>query len=438
MEIYRTIIEKLREWKLRSNRKPLIISGVRQTGKTWIMKHFGKEEFEATAYFNFDIDDGLQSVFANHKNPLRILEELKLYTDVEITAGKTLIIFDEIQECGEALNSLKYFCEDAPQYHIVAAGSLLGVALNKVKSFPVGKVEFLDIYPLSFKEFLIAKDAKTFNFVDNLERIEPLPEIIFNKLGEYYRQYMAVGGMPEAVNSFLSNASMDDVDKCLDYILSAYSRDFSKHAQGKDVPKILSIWDSIPSQLAKENRKFVFKLVRPGARAREYEDALLWLNSAGMIFRVFRNTKPALPLKAYDDVSAFKIYLCDVGLLRRLSSLPAEIVISQNPLYAEFKGASAENYVLQSLVQQVEPTPRYWVSEGKAEVDFLIQYKTEIIPVEVKSGGNLMGKSLAVYGQKFNPRIKLKFSLNNLAVYQNVINIPLFLADWTTKLVDKV
>lgn len=438
MEIYRTIIEKLREWKLRSNRKPLIISGVRQTGKTWIMKHFGKEEFEATAYFNFDIDDGLQSVFANHKNPLRILEELKLYTDVEITAGKTLIIFDEIQECGEALNSLKYFREDAPQYHIVAAGSLLGVALNKVKSFPVGKVEFLDIYPLSFKEFLIAKDAKTFNFVDNLERIEPLPEIIFNKLGEYYRQYMAVGGMPEAVNSFLSNASMDDVDKCLDYILSAYSRDFSKHAQGKDVPKILSIWDSIPSQLAKENRKFVFKLVRPGARAREYEDALLWLNSAGMIFRVFRNTKPALPLKAYDDVSAFKIYLCDVGLLRRLSSLPAEIVISQNPLYAEFKGASAENYVLQSLVQQVEPTPRYWVSEGKAEVDFLIQYKTEIIPVEVKSGGNLMGKSLAVYGQKFNPRIKLKFSLNNLAVYQNVINIPLFLADWTTKLVDKV
>ncbi|MBR4325702.1 MAG: ATP-binding protein [Bacteroidales bacterium] len=438
MEIYRTIIEKLREWKLRSNRKPLIISGVRQTGKTWIMKHFGKEEFEATAYFNFDIDDGLQSVFANHKNPLRILEELKLYTDVEITAGKTLIIFDEIQECGEALNSLKYFCEDAPQYHIVAAGSLLGVALNKVKSFPVGKVEFLDIYPLSFKEFLIAKDAKTFNFVDNLERIEPLPEIIFNKLGEYYRQYMAVGGMPEAVNSFLSNASMDDVDKCLDYILSAYSRDFSKHAQGKDVPKILSIWDSVPSQLAKENRKFVFKLVRPGARAREYEDALLWLNSAGMIFRVFRNTKPALPLKAYDDVSAFKIYLCDVGLLRRLSSLPAEIVISQNPLYAEFKGASAENYVLQSLVQQVEPTPRYWVSEGKAEVDFLIQYKTEIIPVEVKSGGNLMGKSLAVYGQKFNPRIKLKFSLNNLAVYQNVINIPLFLADWTTKLVDKV
>lgn len=438
MEIYRTIIEKLREWKLRSNRKPLIISGVRQTGKTWIMKHFGKEEFEATAYFNFDIDDGLQSVFANHKNPLRILEELKLYTDVEITAGKTLIIFDEIQECGEALNSLKYFCEDAPQYHIVAAGSLLGVALNKVKSFPVGKVEFLDIYPLSFKEFLIAKDAKIFNFVDNLERIEPLPEIIFNKLGEYYRQYMAVGGMPEAVNSFLSNASMDDVDKCLDYILSAYSRDFSKHAQGKDVPKILSIWDSIPSQLAKENRKFVFKLVRPGARAREYEDALLWLNSAGMIFRVFRNTKPALPLKAYDDVSAFKIYLCDVGLLRRLSSLPAEIVISQNPLYAEFKGASAENYVLQSLVQQVEPTPRYWVSEGKAEVDFLIQYKAEIIPVEVKSGGNLMGKSLAVYGQKFNPRIKLKFSLNNLAVYQNVVNIPLFLTDWTTKLVDKV
>lgn len=438
MEIYRTIIEKLREWKLRSNRKPLIISGVRQTGKTWIMKHFGKEEFEATAYFNFDIDDRLQSVFANHKNPLRILEELKLYTDVEITAGKTLIIFDEIQECGEALNSLKYFCEDAPQYHIVAAGSLLGVALNKVKSFPVGKVEFLDIYPLSFKEFLIAKDVKTFNFVDNLERIEPLPEIIFNKLGEYYRQYMAVGGMPEAVSSFLSNASMDDVDKCLDYILSAYSRDFSKHAQGKDVPKILSIWDSIPSQLAKENRKFVFKLVRPGARAREYEDALLWLNSAGMIFRVFCNTKPALPLKAYDDVSAFKIYLCDVGLLRRLSSLPAEIVISQNPLYAEFKGASAENYVLQSLVQQVEPTPRYWVSEGKAEVDFLIQYKTEIIPVEVKSGGNLMGKSLAVYGQKFNPRIKLKFYLNNLAVYQNVINIPLFLADWTTKLVDKV
>ena len=436
MELYRTIIEKLREWKHRPNHKPLIIKGVRQTGKTWIMKHFGKEEFETTAYFNFDTEDSLKSVFFKHKDPMRIIEELRLYTDSQIVAEKTLIIFDEIQECGEALNSLKYFCEDAPQYHIIAAGSLLGVTLSNVTSFPVGKVEILDLYPLSFKEFLIARDSKIFNYVDSINSIEPLPEIIFNKLGEYYRQYMAIGGMPEAVSIFFNNGSIEQVDKCLDYILAAYTRDFAKHAPKNDVPKIIAIWDSVPSQLAKENRKFVFKLVRPGARAREYEDALMWLNSAGMIYRVFCCTKPALPIKAYDDISAFKIYVCDVGLLRRLSSLSADVVMSQNPLYAEFKGASAENYILQSLVQQTDPLPRYWTSEGKAEVDFLIQHRSEIIPVEVKSGGNLMGKSLAVYGDKFSPRIKIKYSLNNLALYNNVINIPLFLSDWSERFME--
>ena len=436
MELYRDIISKLRDWKAKSDRKPLIIKGVRQTGKTWIMKHFGKTEFEHTAYFNFDTDESLAEVFMTHKNPKRIVEQLRLHTDVEITAGKTLIIFDEIQECNEALNSLKYFCEDAPEYHIVAAGSLLGVTLSKGKSFPVGKVEFLDLYPLSFKEFLIAKDKKSFDYIENLTKVEPLPEIMFNKLSEYFRQYLAVGGMPAAVKKFLENASMDDIDKELDYILAAYARDFSKHAPDKDIPRIISIWESVPSQLAKENRKFVYKLIRPGARAREYEDALLWLNSAGMIYRVFCSAKPGLPLKAYDDISAFKIYLCDIGLLRRLSVLPADAVVGNNPLYTEFKGAMSENYVLQSLVPQLDLTPRYWTSEGKAEVDFLIQYKTEIIPVEVKSGTNLVGKSLIVYGEKFSPKTKIRYSLSNLKNDGRVVNIPLFLADWTRRFLE--
>lgn len=435
MELYRSIIEDLKAWKKRPDRKPLILKGARQTGKTWILEYFGKTEFEHVASFNFDKDESLNEIFENTKNPERIISQLKLHTDSPILPQKTLLIFDEIQECNKALNALKYFCEDAPEYAVVAAGSLLGVTLSKGDSFPVGKVEFLNLYPLTFKEFLKTNDGKTYQFIEELSAIEPLPQIIADKLNEYYRQYLVVGGMPAAVKAFMQNKGMEEVKRVQRFILDAYVLDFSKHADNKDIPRIISIWNSIPSQLAKENRKFVYKMVKPGARARDYEDALLWLENAGLIYRVFCCSKPFLPLKSYDDLSAFKIYLADIGLLRELAGLPPEVIISGNTTYTEFKGALAENYILQSLVCQLEILPRYWTSVGKAEVDFVIQLDVDIIPIEVKSDTRLGGKSLSVYDMNYQPSYKLRYSLNNLKMDGNLINIPLYLADWTTKLV---
>lgn len=435
MELYRSIIENLKDWKNRPDRKPLILKGARQTGKTWILEHFGRTEFEYVASFNFDKDNSLNEIFENTKVPERIISQLKLHTDSPILPGKTLIIFDEIQECNKALNALKYFCEDAPEYTVVAAGSLLGVTLSKGDSFPVGKVEFMELYPLTFREFLKVNDEKIYLFIEELTILEPLPQIVADKLTEFYRQYLVVGGMPAAVKAFMENKGLDEVKREQRFILDAYTLDFSKHAENKDIPRIISIWNSIPSQLAKENRKFIYKMVKPGARARDYEDALLWLENAGLIHRVFCCTKPFLPLKSYDDFSAFKIYLSDIGLLRELSGLPTEAVLTGNTVYTEFKGALAENYVLQSLACQLEILPRYWTSIGKAEVDFVIQSGTHIIPVEVKSENRLGGKSLSVYDANYHPVYKIRYSLNNLKVDDNLINIPLYLADWTRRLV---
>ena len=437
MELYRSVIEELKAWKSRKDRKPLVMRGARQTGKTWMLKYFGNTEYIHLAYFNFDDDDTLKDVFQRTKDPKRIIEELKLHTDAPINPDDTLIVFDEIQGCNKALNTLKYFCEDAPEYHVVAAGSLLGVTLSKGDSFPVGKVEFCDMYPLTFKEFLMTADSKICHYIDTMETVTALPEIISVKLEEYYRQYIITGGMPAAVKAFLEGKSMTDVDRELNFILSAYSNDFSKHADGRDVPRIINIWNSIPSQLAKENRKFIYKLVRPGARAREYEDALLWMNSAGLLYRVFCCTKPNIPIKAYDDVASFKIYMCDVGLLRRLASLPPEVVLNGNGTYVEFKGAIAENYILQSLVTQYDVKPRYWTSVGKAEVDFVIQHGTNVIPIDVKSGTRLTGKSLYIYDGLYHPQLKIRFSLNGLKRDDNLLNIPLYLADWTKQIVSK-
>lgn len=434
MELYRDIIEKLQAWKEKLARKPLIVKGARQTGKTWILQYFGRTEFEYVASFNFEKDDALHNIFENTKDPERIIAQLKLHTDSPILPQKTLIFFDEIQECNKALNALKYFCEDAPEYAVVAAGSLLGVSLSKGDSFPVGKVEFLELHPLTFKEFLRANDVKLFNYIEELIEIAPLPQIVENKLTEYYRQYLVIGGMPAAVKAFMENKGMDEVKREQQFILNAYALDFSKHAENKDIPRIISIWNSIPSQLAKENRKFIYKMVKPGARARDYEDALLWLENAGLVFRVFCSAKPFLPLKSYDDLSAFKIYISDIGLLRELSGLPPEAILTGNTAYTEFKGALAENYVLQSLVSQLEVLPRYWTSAGKAEVDFVVQMGTDIVPIEVKSDTRLGGKSLAIYDINYHPTYKIRYSLNNLKMDNNLINIPLYLADWTIKL----
>jgi predicted AAA+ superfamily ATPase len=434
MDIERTIFEKLSVWKANSDRKPLLLMGARQTGKTWAMQAFGKRYFEHTAYFNFEKDEGLHAVFEGTKDVQRILGQLVFHTKSPIKPQTTLLVFDEIQECNKALNSLKYFCEDASEYAVIAAGSLLGVSMSKGDSFPVGKVDFLQLYPLNFREFLAAESPELFNFATQINSAEELPLIMFNRLTESFRKYQLTGGMPKVASDFLDNKGVEKVETDLQNILNAYALDFSRHAEKKDIPKITDIWRSIPSQLSRENRKFLYKLVKTGARAREYEDALLWLQQAGLIYRIFANTKPALPLSGYDDLTAFKIYLSDVGLLRRLAKLPPEVIVNNSPLYVEFKGAMTENMVLQSLVSQFEVMPRYWTSQRNAEVDFLLQNGLNIIPVEVKSAHSITGKSLTLYNELHNPDFRVRFSFNNLRKDGNLLNIPVFLADWTKQL----
>lgn len=434
MEIKRDIMTALLKWKQQPERKPLIIQGARQIGKTWIMRKFGEEYFDYVAYFNFDASEELCREFENTKSPGRLIDILRLYTEYPIKPGQTLIIFDEIQQSNKALNSLKYFCEEAPEYHILAAGSLLGVSLSQGDSFPVGKVEFQRMYPVTFREFLRADTPQMYEYMENLTEIAPLPEIVMGRVGEAYRRYQVCGGMPAAVVAMLKKQGVQEVEEIQRSILTAYSLDFAKHAPGKDIPRIAAIWNSIPSQLAKENRKFIYKLVKTGARAREYEDGLLWLEHAGMIYRIFCSSKPRLPLSAYDDLSAFKIYMCDGGLLRVMAQLPADVLWSENPLYIEFKGAMAENMVLQSLVAHFDAMPRYWTSEATAEVDFLLQDGTSLLPVEVKSGTRLSGKSLGIYMDRFPVELALRYSMNNLKRDEAILNIPIFLADWTDKL----
>lgn len=436
MKIRREIIDRLRQWKNSENRKPILLKGARQTGKTWIMQEFGRECFEYTAEFNFDKVEELSAIFEKTKDVNRILKELTLFTEVPIEPQKTLIIFDEIQLCEGALNSLKYFCEDAPQYHIIAAGSLLGVAIRKKKmSVPVGKVQILKMHPITFKEFLFAADERTYQYVNELDTLDALPEIILNKLELEYKRYLICGGMPEAVTTLLENKGMQEVEDTLQNILDLYTLDFSKYASATDIPRINSLWATLPSQLAKENRKFIYRIIRSGARAREYEDALLWLEEAGLIYRIFNITKPGLPLSAYQDLSVFKVYACDCGLLRRLSKLSPETILSGNIGFTEFKGALTENAILQSLVSQNDVMPYYWSSENRAEVDFVLQRPTDIIPVEVKSETRISGKSLSVYTNKFSPRLRIRFSMNNLKENDGLLSCPIPLADWVNKIV---
>ena len=438
MNIKRDIINTLKRWKDSENRKPLILKGTRQTGKTWVMREFGGQCFKYIAEFNFDKTTELTEIFQKTKDVKRILNDLVLFTDVPIVPEDTLIIFDEIQECDGAFNSLKYFYEDAPEYHVIAAGSLLGVSIRKKKmSVPVGKVEILNMKPVSFKEFLHYSDFKIYDFVENISCIEPLPVIVFNRLYEEYRRYLVCGGMPEAVVALLGNRGMNALEVTLQNILDLYTLDFSKYADAINIARINNIWNSLPSQLARENRKFVYKVVKTGARAREYEDALLWLEEAGLVYRVFNVSKPGIPLSAYKDISAFKLYSFDCGILRRLSKLSPEVILSGHLGFTEFKGALAESAVLQSLVPQFDEKPYYWTSEGKAEIDFLLQTATEIIPIEVKSENRVSGKSLSVFHAKYNPKTRIRFSLNNLKYENGLINIPSFLADWTNKIIKK-
>ena len=430
----RFIIEKLKEWKESKDRKPLILKGARQVGKTYILKQFGEENYEGVAYFNFDHDEDLYNLFENTKDPKRILEQLSFIYGKAIMPEKTLIIFDEIQECPNALNALKYFYEEANEYHIACAGSLLGIRLSHT-SFPVGKVDFLNMYPMSFSEFLIADNAQNLvDYMKSLNKIERIPDIFFNQLSEKLKAYFIIGGMPEAVNAWVNEKDMELVNKIQENILSAYESDFSKHTQDSEANKISLIWNSIPSQLAKENKKFLYQAVKEGARAREYEGALNWLNDANLIYKIYNITKPDFPLKAYNDLSAFKIYMNDTGLLRKMANLDSKIVVEGNRLFEEFKGAFTENYVLNTLNTILNALPNYFTFD-RNEIDFVMQYKNNIIPIEVKANKLTNNISLTKYNEKYNNEISIRFSMNNLVKDGKVINIPLFLIEYMEKFI---
>ncbi|MBQ3733999.1 MAG: ATP-binding protein [Bacteroidales bacterium] len=436
MIIERDIINKFKAWKDAPKRKPILLKGARQIGKTWAMEAFGKECFNYCVKFDFDRQPEVKSVFQATKDPSRLVKELTLYCNQPIIAGETLMIFDEIQECEEALNSLKYFCDEAPQYHIIAAGSLLGVAVKKRKmTVPVGKVNIVNMFPVTFKEFLRASDARTNEFLESLDEIRHLPEIIMNKLRTEYRRYQVSGGMPEAVVALLDNQGIGAVESVLQDILDLYELDFAKYAEPREIPRIHAVWHSLPAQLSKENRKFVWKVIKPGARSKDYEDALLWLGDAGMIYQVFNISKPGMPLSAYEDRDAFKVYACDCGLLRRLAHLPASVVTDPIANYTEFKGAMAENAVLQSIMPFLDDKKvYYWTSPGTAEIEFVIQWNDEIIPIEVKAEDNISGSSLSVYNKKYEPLHRIRFSMLNLQFNGGLLSSPAPIASWFDKL----
>lgn len=439
MIIARDILEDFKQWKTSTDRKPILIKGARQIGKTWVMEEFGRQCYEHYVKFDFDEQQELASVFQTTKDPHRIIKELELFSDVPLLPEKTLIIFDEIQECEEALNSLKYFYENAPEYHIIAAGSLLGVAVRKKHmKMPVGKVNVIRMYPLTFREFLRASDSKLYEYADNLDGIKHLPEIILNRLKVEYKRFMVCGGMPEAASALLDGEGMASVDKALQDILDLYELDFAKYAEPREITRIRLLWHSLPAQLAKENRKFLYRVIRTGARSKDYEDALEWLKDAGMIYQIYNISKPGMPLTAYQEIDAFKIYACDTGLLRRLAKLPADIIASPTSNYVEFKGALAENAALQSLVTIADDIPSYWSSQSKSEVEFVVQVGTEIIPIEIKAEGNISGRSIGVYNDKYAPTYRCRFSMLNLQFNGNLLSCPSPLIDWAFELLNQI
>ncbi|KUO72659.1 MAG: ATPase [Clostridia bacterium BRH_c25] len=435
----RFILNDLLKWKESKYRKPLILKGVRQVGKTWILKEFGRRYYENVAYFNFDENEEYRQFFETTKDINRILQNLVFASSQTIAPEKTLVIFDEVQDCPNVINSLKYFCENASEYHVVCAGSLLGIALAKPSSFPVGKVDFMDISPMTFSEFLLANgDKNLVEYMKSVEILSPIPDAFFNPLYEKMKMYFVTGGMPESVKMWTQERNTEMMQAALLNIINAYERDFGKHPDPKEFPKISLLWKSIPSQLSKENKKFIYKVAKEGARAREYEDALQWLVDAQLVRKIYRSNAPGLPISAYDDLTAFKLYLVDVGLLRRLALLAPSAFSEGNRLFTEFRGALSENYVLQALQNQFEATPRYWsVLNPSYEVDFLIQRENDIFPVEVKSEDNVESASLRKFKEKFADKVKLRirFSLDNLKLDGDLLNIPLFMADYADKLI---
>ena len=432
--MYRIAMEKLLKWKQSRRRKPLIIEGARQVGKTWLMKEFGRQTYADTVYINFDSNSRMAELFASDLDTDRLLMGLELYADRKIDPDNSLLIFDEVQEVPRALASLKYFYENAPQYHIVCAGSLLGIALHQGTSFPVGKVDFLKLYPLSFKEFLMATDKERFaGLLDkqDFQMVTSFKQTYIDALKYYY----FVGGMPEAVQSFAENKDFNEVREIQKRSLAAYEQDFSKHAPNEIVPRLRMLWNSIPSQLAKENKKFIYGLVREGARAKDYETAIMWLSDCGLVHKVSRVNTAGIPLRVYEDLKAFKLFIVDVGLLGCMARLHQRTLLDGNGLFVEFKGALTEQYVCQQLKTIEDLDVYYYTNDrGSCEVDFVVDTGGMIVPIEVKAEVNLRAKSLKTYQEKFSPEISIRTSMADYKKEEWLVNLPLYAIDQITQI----
>ncbi|MBR4330766.1 MAG: ATP-binding protein [Candidatus Riflebacteria bacterium] len=427
--MYRIAIEKLLKWKKSKKRKPLIIEGARQVGKTWLMQEFGRLAYKNTVYINFDSNSSMTELFASDLNTDRLIIGLELYAGHKIDPNNSLLIFDEVQEVPRALTSLKYFCENAPQYHIVCAGSMLGIALHQGTSFPVGKVDFLKLYPLSFKEFLMATGKEQFaKLLDkrDFQMITNFKQTYIDALKQYYY----VGGMPEAVQSFSENSDFNEVREIQQRILSAYEQDFSKHAPNDIVPRLRMLWNNIPAQLAKENKKFLYGLDREGARSKDYETAIMWLIDCGLVHKVSRVNSGNMPLKAYEDFRAFKLFVADVGLLSSMVGLSQRTLIEGNKLFIEFKGALTEQFVCQQLKTIEHICVYYYTNDrGSCEVDFVVDTGERVVPIEVKAEVNLRAKSLKTYNERFSPDISIRTSMSDYKKEDWLINLPLYAID---------
>lgn len=432
--MYRIAMETLLKWKQSKRRKPLIMEGARQVGKTWLMKEFGRQAYANTIYINFDSNSQMAELFASDLDTERLIMGLELYAGHKIDPSNSLLIFDEVQEVPRALASLKYFYENAPQYHIICAGSLLGIALHRGTSFPVGKVDFLKLYPLSFKEFLMATGRERFSKLlgtQDFAMITSFRQTYIDALKHYY----FVGGMPEAVQCFAEDKDFNEVREIQKRILLAYEQDFSKHAPNEIVPRLRMLWNSIPSQLAKENKKFIYGLIREGARAKEYETAIMWLSDCGLVHKVSRVNTANIPLRAYEDLKAFKLFLVDVGLLGCMTGLRQHTLLDGNDLFVEFKGALTEQYVCQQLKTIEDLDVYYYTNDrGSCEVDFVIDTGERIVPVEVKAEINLRAKSLKTYREKFSPTISVRTSMADYKKEEWLVNLPLYAIDQITQL----
>lgn len=434
MKIERDLMVRLTKWQASPYRKPLILKGVRQCGKTWLLQEFGRRFFEDVAYFNFETQKKARTLFDGDIEPKQILLQLGVFREKQILPQKTLIIFDEIQACPAALNALKYFCEQAPEYPIVAAGSLLGVALASQEGFPVGKVSFLELMPCSFTEYLRAVAPMLSEFCATL-KLGPVSEVLAGKLEQRLREYLVLGGMPAVLSRFIETQDLFAADEVLQEVITAYELDFSKHAPTRDIPKLFLIWKSIPEQLAREHAKFMYGEVRPGARAKDLEDALRWLQEAGLVCKVNNVTTPQVPLSAYEDRRCFKLYMSDLGVLRKLAKLPLSVIINASDVIGEFKGRLIENFVLLQLKCAGFDPICYWTSQATAEVDFIVQDEAGIIPIEVKSGLSRTSRSLRVYRDKYRPELSVRASLLNLRLDAGLLNLPLYLINEFPRLI---